>query len=122
MTTSERHQAHDVITLRAKLDAAQAEVTRLRAVLTSKPALEALMTPTSIHVIDLDKDITTRELEVLKHVSAGYSNDDIARKMFVSVSTVKTHLGNLFHKLGVHNRTAAVLVGIKLGLRTEVTL
>jgi DNA-binding NarL/FixJ family response regulator len=119
MTTPERHHTYDVITMRADLDAAHAEIVKLRAVLTSTPALEALLTPPEIHVIDQERDLTARELETLKYLTAGCSNDDIALAMYVSRSTVKTHLVNLFSKLGVHTRTGAAIAGIKLGLRIE---
>ncbi len=118
MTTPGRHDAHSVITLRSQLDAAHAEIIKLREVLTSTPALEALLNP-PVRIIDPGRDLTARELETLKYLTAGCSNDDIALAMYVSKSTVKAHMANLFTKMRVHNRTAAVVAGIKLGLRTE---
>ncbi|WP_435277390.1 response regulator transcription factor [Rhodococcus yananensis] len=52
--------------------------------------------------------LTPRETEVLESVAAGLSNREIARRMFLSEATVKTHLTNAFGKLGVRSRTAAV--------------
>lgn len=52
--------------------------------------------------------LTPRELQVLEAVAAGFSNREIARRMFLSEGTVKTHLTNTFGKLGVRSRTAAV--------------
>jgi LuxR family maltose regulon positive regulatory protein len=49
-----------------------------------------------------------REMEVLALVAAGKSNTDIAEKLFVSTSTVKTHINNLYRKLGTRSRTQAV--------------
>jgi LuxR family maltose regulon positive regulatory protein len=49
-----------------------------------------------------------RELEVLALIAAGNSNADIAGRLFVSGSTVKTHVNNLYRKLGARNRTQAV--------------
>lgn len=63
-----------------------------------------------------DEDLTDRELEVLRLVAAGLGNQEIARGLFVSVATVKTHLVHAFRKLGVDNRTAAVDVGRRRGL------
>ena len=55
--------------------------------------------------------LTPRELEVLRLVSGGASNRAIARELFVSEATVKTHLVRIYEKLGVDNRTAAVAAG-----------
>jgi len=52
--------------------------------------------------------ISQRELEVLQHISRGMSNQEIAEKLFVSESTIKTHVSNLFVKLDVKRRTQAV--------------
>jgi DNA-binding CsgD family transcriptional regulator len=52
--------------------------------------------------------ISKREYEVLELMSAGLSNQEIADKLFVSVSTVKTHSSNLFIKLDARRRTQAV--------------
>jgi len=52
--------------------------------------------------------LTKRELEVLALMAAGLSNQEIAEKLFVSVSTVKTHSSNLFAKLEVKRRTQAI--------------
>lgn len=52
--------------------------------------------------------ISKRELEVLELMSTGNSNQEIAEKLFVSTSTVKTHVASLFSKLDVKRRTQAV--------------
>ena len=52
--------------------------------------------------------LSRRELEVLALTSQGKSNADIAEELFLSQHTVKTHLYNLYRKLGVVNRTQAV--------------
>lgn len=59
---------------------------------------------------------TKRELEVLRLVADGASNDAIAAQLVVSLATVKTHLVHLYEKLGVTSRTEAVAVGRKQGL------
>ena len=51
--------------------------------------------------------LTEREVEVLRLVAIGLSNDDIARRLVVSPRTVHTHLRALFAKLGVSTRAAA---------------
>jgi DNA-binding NarL/FixJ family response regulator len=65
------------------------------------PALEAL---------------TKRELEVLQAVGRGLTNADIGKTLFISESTVKTHLLRIFTKLNVDDRTAAVTVAIRQGI------
>lgn len=52
--------------------------------------------------------LTTREIEILEHIATGASNARIAKNLFISQATVKTHLVHIFDKLGVENRTAAV--------------
>jgi DNA-binding NarL/FixJ family response regulator len=51
--------------------------------------------------------LTKRELEILRLVSEGRSNADVARKLWVTEQTVKFHLSNIYRKLGVANRTEA---------------
>lgn len=53
-------------------------------------------------------DLSKRELEVLTLMSQGLSNADIAERLFLSLSTVKTHASNLFVKLDVKSRTQAI--------------
>jgi DNA-binding NarL/FixJ family response regulator len=61
------------------------------------------------------EDITTREREVLRLLVAGYSNREIGRALFVAEGTVKNHVSNILHKLGVRDRTRAVLKALELG-------
>lgn len=51
--------------------------------------------------------LTPRELEVLNHLTSGTTNRQIADKMYLSLPTVKTHLYNIFKKIGVSNRLEA---------------
>ena len=51
--------------------------------------------------------LTERELEVLRYIAEGLSNYDIATRMFVGVSTVKTHINHLYSKLDVKSRIQA---------------
>lgn len=55
-------------------------------------------------------EITTREYEVLQHISDGLSNKEIAEKLFLSESTIKTHVSNLLVKLNAKRRTQAVQI------------
>jgi DNA-binding CsgD family transcriptional regulator len=56
--------------------------------------------------------LTPRQREVLRHVAAGLSTEEIARHMCVSPTTVRKHLENVFARLGVSNRAAAVARGL----------
>ena len=49
-----------------------------------------------------------REQDILRSVSVGLSNQEIAAQCSISISTVKTHLENIYRKLGVGNRTQAI--------------
>ena len=60
--------------------------------------------------------ITRRELEILELIAQGLSNREIAEKLFVSASTVKTHSSRVFDKLGAKRRTQAVQLGKEFGL------
>ncbi|MGH2887416.1 MAG: response regulator transcription factor, partial [Solirubrobacteraceae bacterium] len=57
---------------------------------------------------DLNR-LTTSEAEILELVAAGLTNAKIAERLWVSPGTVKKHLENIYTKLGVANRTAAVM-------------
>jgi len=56
--------------------------------------------------------LTRRELEVLRLISAGLTNSQIAERLVISVATVKTYLSTIYDKLGVHSRTAAMRYAI----------
>ena len=60
--------------------------------------------------------LTPRELEVLQLIAAGDSNQTIADKLFITLSAVKKHTGNIFNKLNVNSRTQAVVRARLLGL------
>ncbi|WP_328536580.1 response regulator transcription factor [Streptomyces sp. NBC_00344] len=60
--------------------------------------------------------LSAREREVLLLVSKGTSNRDIARELFISEATVKTHLTHIYGKLGVKDRAAAVAVAYDRGI------
>ncbi|SFT68138.1 two component transcriptional regulator, LuxR family [Geodermatophilus amargosae] len=59
---------------------------------------------------------TARELEVLGGVARGLTNAEIGRELFIGEATVKTHLLRVFAKLGVDDRTRAVMVAVERGL------
>ena len=63
-----------------------------------------------------DETLTEREIEVLRHVSAGNSNKIIADELALSEHTVKGHLKNILAKLGASDRTQAVTIAMRRGL------
>lgn len=60
--------------------------------------------------------LTSRELEVLQSLAAGLSNKEIAADLGISEKTVKVHVSHILSKLGVYDRTQALLAAAKLGL------
>lgn len=59
--------------------------------------------------------LSDRERDVLRSLAEGHSNKEIAASLYIAESTVKTHLSNLFAKLGVSDRTEAVTAAIRRG-------
>jgi DNA-binding NarL/FixJ family response regulator len=69
-------------------------------------------------VTDLAEGLTEREQEVLYQIADGLSNREIAKKMFISEKTVKTHVSNILGKLHLEDRTQAAIYALKHGLVT----
>jgi DNA-binding CsgD family transcriptional regulator len=91
--------------------------TRKQEVVVVKEVLVSTAGPFALNEQRLrETGITRRELEILKLISKGMSNREIAEKLFVSENTVKTHSSRLFDKLSAKRRTQAVQIGKDLGL------
>ncbi len=69
-----------------------------------------------VHSEILPEPLSDREIEVLKLVTQGLSNREIADQLFISPGTAKTHIHNLCGKLGAQNRTEAAIRARELGL------
>lgn len=93
----------------------------------SKPKIEKVVVEKKVYVAKDEKvvpdlrliaqlELTKRELEILDLMAQGFSNEEIAEKIFVSLSTVKSHNQNLFMKLDVKRRTQAIEKAKRLNL------
>ena len=93
----------------------------------SKPKVERVVIEKEVYVsrnenfvLDVslvsELELSKRELEILNLLALGHSNQEIASKLFVSLSTVKTHNQNLFEKLDVKRRIQAVEKAKRLNL------
>ena len=89
-----------------------------------KPSLQTVVVEKEVYRSDFTLNeteakrlnLSKRELEVLRLMAEGLSNQEIAEKLFVSLNTVKTHSGQLFEKMEVKRRTQAVDMGKKLSI------
>jgi DNA-binding NarL/FixJ family response regulator len=66
--------------------------------------------------LDRPDPLTDRETEILRLMAGGYSNKEIANSLGVAEGTVKNHVSNILSKLGVRDRTRAVLKAFELGI------
>ena len=60
--------------------------------------------------------LTAREMDVLRLVAEGATNNDVAAALGISENTVKYHIGSLYHKLGVRRRSEMTFEAIRRGL------
>jgi LuxR family maltose regulon positive regulatory protein len=86
-----------------------------------RPYLKKLVSAFKLNKRSMEDDglvepLSERELEVLRHIAAGQSNKKVMEELFLSLSTVKTHIRNIYSKLNVHSRTEAVIKARELNL------
>lgn len=74
-----------------------------------EPEVMSKMMKQMRHERVLHEDLTEREMEILLLLAHGYTNQEIADKLYIALKTVKSHVSNLFSKLEVHDRTQAVI-------------
>ena len=93
----------------------------------SKPQIETVVVEKEVYISRTENfvlnkslvaklELSNRELEILGLMAEGNSNQEIANRIFVSLSTVKTHNQNLFEKLDVNKRTQAIEKAKRLNL------
>jgi len=70
---------------------------------------------TDFYSLDRPDPLTERETEILRLMAGGYSNKEIANSLGVAEGTVKNHVSNILSKMGVRDRTRAVLKAFELG-------
>jgi len=76
----------------------------------------ALLAEQRSHTVHNPEGLTAREVELLSMVARGILAKDIAHSLRISEKTVRNHLSNIYHKLGVFDRAQAVLYALKRGL------
>jgi len=81
--------------------------------LTLSPEVSEALSDANDFQIFPAEDLTERERDVLKLLIDGLSNNEIADRLIISPSTVKYHIGNIYTKLGVDSRVAAVSIAIQ---------
>jgi LuxR family maltose regulon positive regulatory protein len=67
----------------------------------------------------IPEPLSDRELEILRLISMGLTNQEIAHRLVIAVSTVKSHINNLYSKLGTQRRTQAIAIARDLGLLSD---
>jgi DNA-binding NarL/FixJ family response regulator len=100
-------------------DAPREELFRaIRAAARGEPVLAPSVTARLMNSVrsPAGSSLSSREIEVLELVARGLSNKELARSLYLSEATVKSHLIHIFEKLGVADRTAAVTVALEKGI------
>lgn len=87
--------------------------------------VESVATVLDQFLVDADarprpEGLTEREVEILEWLAGGFSNQGIARELAISTRTVERHVGNLYLKIGAHNRAQATAYAIRKGLVSGV--
>jgi DNA-binding CsgD family transcriptional regulator len=77
---------------------------------------ETVSAPSAVSEVGLDPGLSPRERQVLSLLAEGQSNKQIARSLSLSENTIKTHLANVYAKLGAGGRTEALAIARRRGL------
>jgi two-component system response regulator NreC len=82
----------------------------------SERAIEAYVAKSKDVVLDLYDTLTTREREVLHLIAQGYTNANIAKRLYISRRTVEAHRANMMQKLGLHTQSQLINYAIQRGI------
>ncbi len=85
----------------------------------TRKLMEQVSKPPGVQNSRVPGDITDREMDVIRLVAKGLSNQDIARELVISEKTVKTHMSSILSKLALEDRTQVAIFAIKNGLAAE---
>ncbi len=113
-----RQLFHLIEHYRSKLDAPRAYLEKILGLLAPDESLSASQPdtlPASLLAFESLPPLTRRELDILTLLAAGKSNQEIAAERVLTLNTVKKHVSNILGKLGVANRTQAVILARNLG-------
>ena len=89
--------------------------TLIQPTITERIAQQLEAAPHSFPSLEIPDPLTDRETQILRLMSGGYSNREIAEALHVAEGTIKNHVSNILSKMGVRDRTRAVLKAIELG-------
>lgn len=78
--------------------------------------MNPLLSPSDVVPSRSQQILSPRELEILKLVVEGYTNPEIAGTLYISLSTVKTHIRSILSKLGVGDRLQAAVFALRHGM------
>ena len=92
-----------------------------RAGSSSHPAIDVIEADRAATALSLER-LTPREREILVLLTEGYANKDIARLLFISERTARTHVSNILRKLGLTSRTQAALAASRAGVNGHAGL
>jgi DNA-binding NarL/FixJ family response regulator len=110
-----RAGAHGAIFKRSSIDLLIEAITAVNAgQIWMPPEIQARMVE-SFH-FDPSRRLTRREREVVRHVALGHRNAEVAKKLFITEQTVKSHLGHIFRKTGARDRVELTLYAARLGI------
>ena len=82
------------------------------------PSMLSRLTSPSTSESSLTEPLTPRETAVLLFLADGVSNDEISKKLFISIHTLRNHIQSIISKLGAHSKLEAVSIAIREGLIT----
>lgn len=103
---------------REELDLAVRQVLRGESPLDPERGARLLQKAADSKAVERPEPLTPRQMDVLRLLAKGLTNREIAQRLVLSTGTVRTHVQHIIAKLGVSDRTGAVVRGIELGLVT----